>query len=123
MGATSCSNSIAGKANRKTIPGQDVVSTMEDMEFDKFIKPLETSLQVWRQSQEKKKNAAKKNAEEKNENNSGVGKSKSETSNKDGGKSNSSAKSENEIVKLDGSSEENKENEDDDSDEIQEIPA
>ena len=43
--ATSCSNSIAGKANRKTIQGQDVVSAMEDMEFDKFIKPLETSLQ------------------------------------------------------------------------------
>ena len=45
MYATSCSNSIAGKANRKTIQGQDVVSAMEDMEFDKFIKPLETSLQ------------------------------------------------------------------------------
>ena len=43
--ATSCSNSIAGKANRKTIQGQDVVAAMEDMEFDKFIKPLETSLQ------------------------------------------------------------------------------
>ena len=45
MYATSCSNSIAGKANRKTIQGQDVVSAMEDMEFDKFIKPLETGLQ------------------------------------------------------------------------------
>merc|ERR1711874_501742 len=53
--ATSCSNSIAGKANRKTIQGQDVVAAMEDMEFDKFIKPLETSLQVWRQSKKRKR--------------------------------------------------------------------
>ena len=78
------------------------------------------SLKVWRQSQEKKKNAAKKNAEDKTEN---VGKSKNDSSNKEISKSHSSTKGDNEIVKLDGSNEENKENEDDDSDEIQEIPA
>ena len=78
--------------------------------------------QVWRQSQEKKKNAAKKNAEEKIDSNS-AGKSKNDTSSKDIAKSHSSGKGDNEVVRLDGSNEENKENEDDDSDEIQEIPA
>ena len=76
---------------------------------------------VWRQSQEKKKNAAKKNAEEKTDSSNSVGKSKSETSNKDTTKAPSSTKGDIEMV--DGSNEENKENEDDDSDEIQEIPA
>lgn len=56
--ATSCSNSIAGKANRKTIQGQDVVSAMEDMEFDKFIKPLETSLQGNRNRNNEQKSSA-----------------------------------------------------------------
>ena len=79
--------------------------------------------EVWRQSQEKKKNAAKKNAEEKTDINNSAGKSKNDTSSKDIAKSHSSGKGDNEIVKLDGSNEENKENEDDDSDEIQEIPA
>ena len=43
--ATSCSNQIAQKSNRKTIHGQDVISAMEDMEFDKFIRPLEANLE------------------------------------------------------------------------------
>lgn len=42
--ATSCANNVALKYNRKTIHGGDVVKAMEDMEFDKFIKPLESSL-------------------------------------------------------------------------------
>ena len=36
------------------------------MEFDKFVKPLENSLQMWRQGQQKKKETAankKKNAD------------------------------------------------------------
>ena len=43
--ATSCSNQIAQNSNRKTIHGQDVISAMEDMEFDKFIRPLEANLE------------------------------------------------------------------------------
>lgn len=43
--ATSCSNSIAMKANRKTISGSDVLSAMSDMEFDRFIEPLKTSIE------------------------------------------------------------------------------
>ena len=43
--ATSCANNVALKSHRKTIRGGDVVKAMEDMEFDKFIKPLENSLE------------------------------------------------------------------------------
>jgi len=42
---TSCSNSLAMKANRKTISGQDVLSAMSDMEFDRFVEPLKASLE------------------------------------------------------------------------------
>lgn len=43
--ATSCSNGLAMKANRKTISGADVLAAMNDMEFDKFIEPLKASLE------------------------------------------------------------------------------
>merc|ERR1712141_311839 len=57
--ATSCANNVALKSHRKTIHGGDVVKAMEDMEFDKFIKPLENSLESWKDSQQKKKDDAK----------------------------------------------------------------
>merc|ERR1712083_364079 len=57
--ATSCANNVALKSHRKTIHGGDVVKAMEDMEFDKFIKPLENSLESWKDSQQKKKDSAK----------------------------------------------------------------
>merc|ERR1712083_193420 len=57
--ATSCANNVALKHHRKTIHGGDVVKAMEDMEFDKFIKPLENSLENWKDSQQKKKDDAK----------------------------------------------------------------
>merc|ERR1712113_492926 len=57
--ATSCANNVALKHHRKTIHGGDVVKAMEDMEFDKFIKPLENSLESWKDSQQKKKDDAK----------------------------------------------------------------
>ena len=41
---TSSSNAVASKSNRKTISGQDVITAMGDMEFDKFVRPLENSL-------------------------------------------------------------------------------
>ena len=42
--ATSCANNVALKSHRKTIHGNDVIKAMDDMEFEKFIKPLENSL-------------------------------------------------------------------------------
>merc|ERR1712029_671740 len=63
--ATSCSNQIASRANRKTIGGQDVISAMEDMDFDKFVRPLEVNLEGWKESQQKKKDAKRKPGEDK----------------------------------------------------------
>lgn len=42
---TSCSNNIAMKANRKIISGPDVLGAMADMEFERFIEPLQASLE------------------------------------------------------------------------------
>ena len=42
---TSCSNNLAMKANRKIISGQDVLGAMADMEFERFIEPLQASLE------------------------------------------------------------------------------
>ena len=62
--ATSSANTVAQKSNRKTITGPDVVTAMGDMEFDKFVRPLENSLAIWKKSQQAKKDsAAKKKAE------------------------------------------------------------
>jgi len=103
--ATSCSNQIAQKSNRKTIHGQDVISAMEDMEFDKFIRPLEANLEGWKEGQQKKKDAAAKR--------------KADDGGSKGGKK----------VNAGGEgTEENKENDDEvqevqDDDEIQEVPA
>ncbi|XP_023336220.1 DNA polymerase epsilon subunit 3 [Eurytemora carolleeae] len=41
---TSSANAVAQKSSRKTISGQDVISAMGEMEFDKFVRPLENSL-------------------------------------------------------------------------------
>ena len=61
--ATSSANTVAQKSNRKTITGSDVVTAMGDMEFDKFVRPLENSLAIWKKSQQAKKDtAAKKKA-------------------------------------------------------------
>merc|ERR1712241_496071 len=57
--ATSCANNVATNSHRKTINGNDVTKAMEDMEFEKFIKPLENSLDSWKDSQQKKKDSAK----------------------------------------------------------------
>ena len=68
---------------RKTITGSDVVNAMTDMEFDKFVRPLENSLAsefplsgsktplfilvnlVWRKSQQTKKDSAAAKKKEK----------------------------------------------------------
>ena len=42
--ATSQANTLAQNQSRKTIYSQDVISAMNEMEFDKFVRPLENSL-------------------------------------------------------------------------------
>jgi len=75
--ATSSANAAAHKGNRKTITGGDVISAMSDMEFDKFVRPLENSLAIWKKSQKDKKDsvaaAKKKVSEEKKDDSSGKG--------------------------------------------------
>ncbi|XP_069121249.1 DNA polymerase epsilon subunit 3-like [Argopecten irradians] len=56
--ATSCSNNFALKGKRKTITAQDVMSAMDDMEFEHFVEPLQQCLDAYRQGQKNKKEAA-----------------------------------------------------------------
>merc|ERR1712203_798831 len=66
--ATSSANTVAKENNRKTITGGDVVTAMGEMEFDKFVRPLENSLAIWKRGQQDKKDlAAKKKAAKKGE--------------------------------------------------------
>ncbi|GAB6027109.1 DNA polymerase epsilon subunit 3 [Chamberlinius hualienensis] len=58
--ATSCANNFAMKAKRKTLNGQDVLSAMESMEFEKFVQPLKESLDNFRQDLKDKKEASEK---------------------------------------------------------------
>ncbi|XP_064616234.1 DNA polymerase epsilon subunit 3-like [Liolophura sinensis] len=66
--ATSCSNNFAMKAKRKTINAQDVLAAMEDMEFDKFIEPLQQCLDGFRKEQQDKKEAVEKRKKAKEQN-------------------------------------------------------
>ncbi|BFZ20639.1 hypothetical protein BsWGS_23678 [Bradybaena similaris] len=59
--ATSCSNNFALKNKRKTITAQDILSAMEDMEFEQFIEPLQQCQEAFRNEKlEKKKDKAHK---------------------------------------------------------------
>ncbi|XP_041369218.1 DNA polymerase epsilon subunit 3-like [Gigantopelta aegis] len=57
--ATSCSNNFAMKGKRKTISAQDVISAMEDMEFEQFCDPLKTCLEAYRSEQKGKRDKKK----------------------------------------------------------------
>lgn len=61
--ATSCSNNVSAKANRKTITGADVIAAIQEMEFDKFVHPLEIALNQWKGQQNRKKEDAKRKKE------------------------------------------------------------
>ncbi|XP_034946768.1 DNA polymerase epsilon subunit 3 [Chelonus insularis] len=52
---TTSANTLAKKANRKTITGQDVLQAMEEIEFDRFINPLNEALSNFKKSQREKK--------------------------------------------------------------------
>ncbi|KAK3579929.1 hypothetical protein CHS0354_014040 [Potamilus streckersoni] len=62
--ATSCSNNFAMKGKRKTIAAQDVITAMEDMEFDQFVEPLKNCLEAYRKGQQGKKDQKKKSKEQ-----------------------------------------------------------
>uniref|UniRef100_A0A8C8SXY1 DNA polymerase epsilon subunit 3 n=1 Tax=Pelusios castaneus TaxID=367368 RepID=A0A8C8SXY1_9SAUR len=57
--ATSCANNFAVKGKRKTLNAGDVLSAMEEMEFQRFISPLKETLEVYRREQKGKKEARK----------------------------------------------------------------
>ena len=65
--ATSCANNVAQKSHRKTLNGADVIKGIQEMEFDKFVKPLETSLEQWKAGQAKKKEESSKRKKAKEE--------------------------------------------------------
>nr|XP_048693100.1 DNA polymerase epsilon subunit 3-like [Caretta caretta] len=52
-------NNFAVKGKRKTLNAGDVLSAMEEMEFQRFIAPLKKSLEVYRREQKGKKEARK----------------------------------------------------------------
>ncbi|GFR59642.1 DNA polymerase epsilon subunit 3 [Elysia marginata] len=61
--ATSISNNFAVKGKRKTINAQDVLSAMENMEFEQFIEPLQQCQEAFRQEKiDKKKERVSKPA-------------------------------------------------------------
>jgi len=68
---TSCANNLAQKQKRKTLTGQDVLSAMEEMEFEQFVEPLKKSLEAFKKEQKeketKKKEAAEKRKQESSE--------------------------------------------------------
>ncbi|TSK16241.1 DNA polymerase epsilon subunit 3 [Bagarius yarrelli] len=67
--ATSCANSFALKAKRKTLNAGDVMSAMEEMEFERFLPPLRDSLEAYKKDQKGKKEASelkRKDKEKKN---------------------------------------------------------
>uniref|UniRef100_A0A8C6YGX0 DNA polymerase epsilon subunit 3 n=1 Tax=Naja naja TaxID=35670 RepID=A0A8C6YGX0_NAJNA len=53
--ATSCANNFARKGKRKTLNAGDVISAMEEMEFQRFVGPLKESLEAYRNEQKDKR--------------------------------------------------------------------
>lgn len=59
--ATSCANNFAVKNKRKTVTGADIISAMEEMEFESFVDVLTGSLEQFRQGKTRKEaNRARK---------------------------------------------------------------
>ncbi|XP_015687155.2 DNA polymerase epsilon subunit 3, partial [Protobothrops mucrosquamatus] len=67
--ATSCANNFARKGKRKTLNAGDVISAMEEMEFQRFVGPLRESLEAYRNEQKGKRGTSelKKKDREKKE--------------------------------------------------------
>ncbi|XP_018414857.1 PREDICTED: DNA polymerase epsilon subunit 3 [Nanorana parkeri] len=56
--ATSCANNFAMKQKRKTLNVSDVISAMEEMEFQRFLGPLKEALEAYRKEQKEKKESS-----------------------------------------------------------------
>uniref|UniRef100_A0A8C2BYE2 DNA polymerase epsilon subunit 3 n=1 Tax=Cyprinus carpio TaxID=7962 RepID=A0A8C2BYE2_CYPCA len=63
--ATSCANNFAMKAKRKTLNAGDVISAMEEMEFERFLQPLRQALEAYKKGQKGKKEASEQKRKEK----------------------------------------------------------
>ncbi|XP_053551475.1 DNA polymerase epsilon subunit 3 [Bombina bombina] len=63
--ATSCANNFAMKGKRKTLNASDVLSAMEEMEFQRFLTPLKESLEAYRRDQKGKKEATEQKKKDK----------------------------------------------------------
>ncbi|XP_002735947.1 DNA polymerase epsilon subunit 3-like [Saccoglossus kowalevskii] len=65
---TTCANNFALSAKRKTLTAADVLSAMEEMEFEHFVEPLKDSLEAFRKDRKEateKKKKSKSAAESK----------------------------------------------------------
>lgn len=63
--ATSCANNFAMKGKRKTLNASDVLSAMEEMEFQRFVTPLKEALEAYRREQKGKKEASEQKKKDK----------------------------------------------------------
>uniref|UniRef100_A0A6J0UVP9 DNA polymerase epsilon subunit 3 n=2 Tax=Pogona vitticeps TaxID=103695 RepID=A0A6J0UVP9_9SAUR len=83
--ATSCANNFAMKGKRKTLNAGDVLSAMEEMEFQRFITPLKESLEAYRQEQKGKRGGAelKKKDQDKKEDSEDSEKNREEENNEE----------------------------------------
>ncbi|EDO37307.1 predicted protein [Nematostella vectensis] len=65
--ATSCANNFALSHKRKTLQATDVISALEDMEFEQFIPQLKQDLNAFQKEQKGKKEAAAESKRKKKE--------------------------------------------------------
>ncbi|KYB28227.1 DNA polymerase epsilon subunit 3 isoform X1 [Tribolium castaneum] len=52
---TSQATKEAQKVNRKTLLGQDILTALEELEFDEFVEPLSVMLRDFKEAKQKKK--------------------------------------------------------------------
>ncbi|XP_026104024.1 DNA polymerase epsilon subunit 3-like [Carassius auratus] len=67
--ATSCANNFAMKAKRKTLNAGDVMSAVEEMEFERFLQPLREALEAYKKGQKGKKEATEQKRKDKEKQN------------------------------------------------------
>ncbi|KXJ19657.1 DNA polymerase epsilon subunit 3 [Exaiptasia diaphana] len=65
--ATTCANTIAVSAKRKTLTASDVFQALEEMEFEEFIPKLKEDLIAFKREQKGKKEAAAESKRRKSE--------------------------------------------------------
>ncbi|XDC54394.1 hypothetical protein R6Z07M_005576 [Ovis aries] len=63
--ATSCANNFAMKGKRKTLNASDVLSAMEETEFQRFVTPLNEALEAYKREQKGKNEASEQKKKDK----------------------------------------------------------